>query len=122
MSKKSTISFGSALKMKPREPGATEYPLSPASLARCGGIWLDMRNSMRAYSSTSPVMAAGKDHLAPSLGGDVQVEQQRLSVAGVQLAQRLGDLLGVAVGRLAVGDVEDRRRVAIGVGVAPVGQ
>src|SRR6266446_8256956 len=47
ISKKSTMHWGSPLKMKPRDPSATAYPLSPAKLARCAGSGLDMRNSTR---------------------------------------------------------------------------
>ena len=42
ISKKSTINFGSALKIKPRDPSEIVYPLSFANFARCGGDSLDI--------------------------------------------------------------------------------
>src|SRR5262249_5633491 len=60
ISKKSTITWGSPLKMNPREPSATVYPLSPAKLARCAGSGLDMRNNVREYSSLRSLSVVGK--------------------------------------------------------------
>src|SRR5262249_32542951 len=59
ISKKSTMHCGSPLKMKPREPSAIVYPLSPAKLARCAGSGLDIRNNVREYSSRSSASAVG---------------------------------------------------------------
>ncbi len=50
----------------------------------------------------------------------MQVEQQVRTVIGVELAQRVRHILGVAVGRFAVGYMQDRRRVGIWVRVAPL--
>ena len=49
----------------------------------------------------------------------MDVHDDHGAVVGAKLPQARGDLLGVAVARFAVGDVQDRWRIALGVGVAP---
>jgi hypothetical protein len=60
-----------------------------------------------------------KHHFRAASGGDVQVEQQRLTVLRRNLPQLVRHLLGRTIGRLTVGHVQNGRRIRAGMRLAP---
>ncbi len=110
---RSSICAPSALKTMPRAPMPQQDALRlgdwPRSLS---GSSLDIRNRAFASSSGRICSLFGKHDRVGLRLRDVAVEQQELAVVGRERLERLGSRLGVAVGRLAVGQVDDHRREA----------
>ena len=115
MSRNMITEAKSALKANPTAPSSTDASRIWACRSIAGGNGLDMRNKQPGVVVGQIVLARREENRAVAAGGDVDVEQQHVAVLRRHAPKRRGhlpDLLGIAVGRHAVGDVDDDRRKA----------
>src|SRR6516165_4712576 len=112
--------FDSRVEYERAGTGAYVMTLAGGSLHR---VWRqEARHAEQrlAEAISDGALVVGKYRWLSVAHVDVQIEQEAAAVGGAELLQTISDRLGIAVGGMAVGHMQDGRRVGRRMGGTPV--